>query len=248
MGVPTAGVVLIGDEILSGKVQDENARFLITELRALGVALRRIAVVPDVVDDIAAAVREQSSRFQWVFTSGGVGPTHDDLTMEAVAKAFGRLLVRDARIEKMIRDHYGDRLEERNLRMAELPEGAELVVGGSLVWPIPLVENVYILPGVPEVFRRKFIAIRERFASAPFCLRVVYTSDDEAHIAADLDWVVASFAGVQVGSYPRFVDRIADGEYRVKVTLEAKDGALVERATAALAARLGGSVVRIADG
>lgn len=231
----TAGIVVIGDEILSGKVAEANCSYLIGELRHLGVALRRVAIIPDVLDEIAETVRLFARAYDHVFTSGGVGPTHDDLTMEGVARAFGTRVVRHARLEQMLRDFYGARLEERNLRMADIPDGAALVESDSITWPIVTFENVYILPGVPEIFRRKFGAIRERFRAAPFHLTSVYTGEDEGRIAPLLDAVVASHPKVAVGSYPRLV---ADG-WRVKVTLESKDAAEVERAAADLVDRLG---------
>jgi molybdenum cofactor synthesis domain-containing protein len=239
--VSTAGIILIGDEILSGKVVDENARYLIGELRALGTVLRRIAVIPDVLDEIASTVADFAGRYTHVFTSGGVGPTHDDLTMEGVARAFGRGIVRHPELERLMRSFYGERLVERNLRMCDVPEGATLVGGDHPSWPVIAIENVYILPGVPEIFRRKFDSIRERFRVAPFFLRQIFTSAEEGAIAQKLDDIVAAHPTVAVGSYPKL-----DGDdYRVKVTLESKDQAEVERATAALVAALGPVVVRV---
>lgn len=238
----TAAIVLIGDEILSGKVRDENAHFLIGELRALGVDLRRISVVPDVLDDIAAAVQEAAARFDHVFTSGGVGPTHDDLTMEGVARAFGGRVIRHPQLEALLRGYYGDRLEERNLRMADVPDGARFEVGdGGMGWPVIAMRNVYILPGVPELFKRKFLSIRERFRERPFHLRAVFTSDEEGTIAHHLDGIVARHASVQVGSYPTF----ANAEYKVKVTLEGKDADAVKAACDDLVRALGSAVVRV---
>ncbi len=238
----TAGIVVIGDEILSGKTRDENANFLIGELRQLGVALRAVSVIPDVLDEIATTVRGFSDRYEHVFTSGGVGPTHDDLTMEGIALGFGTRVIRHPQLEGMLRAHYGARLEERNLRMAEVPEGAVLVATEQLNWPVPCFDNVYILPGVPEIFRRKFVAIRGRFQSAPFHLATVFTRDEEGTIAAHLDAVAAGFPEVAVGSYPR----LASQGWKVKVTLESKDAAAVERAAADLIERLGpGSVTEV---
>ena len=113
-------------------------------------------------------MRQFSGRYQHVFTSGGVGPTHDDLTMDGVARAFDTRVARHPRLEELLRRFYGERLEERNLRMAEVPEGVTLVEAEGLPWPVPCFDNVYILPGIPEIFRRKFRAIRERFRAAPF--------------------------------------------------------------------------------
>jgi molybdenum cofactor synthesis domain-containing protein len=237
----TAGIILIGDELLSGKVVDENARFLVEELRELGVALRRICVIPDVLDEIAATVREFAGRYDHVFTSGGVGPTHDDLTMEGVARAFDSEVTRHPHLEDLLRRYYGERLEERNLRMADVPKGAHFVDGDHPTWPVIAMSNVYILPGIPEIFRRKFKSIRERFRGEPFHLRCVFTSDEEGRIAGELDRIVASYHGVQVGSYPK----LDPTEYRVKVTLESKDARLVQAATEDLVRALGSSVVRV---
>jgi molybdenum cofactor synthesis domain-containing protein len=239
--VSSAGVVLIGDEILSGKVADENAIFLIAELRALGVALRRITVIPDVLDEISATVKDFAGRFDHVFTSGGVGPTHDDLTMEGVARAFGRKIIRHPLLEQLMRGFYGERLEERNLRMCDVPEGCELVAGDNPSWPVVAVGNVYVLPGVPQIFRGKFKSISERFRTAPWHLKQVFSSGEEGTIAARLDDIVARFPMVSVGSYPT----LATGDYRVKVTLEGKDATAVDAATAALVEALGGLVVRV---
>jgi len=241
MGSGEAGIILIGDEILSGKVVDENARFLIEELRELGVALRRVTVIPDVLDEIAATVRDFSERFEHVFTSGGVGPTHDDLTMEGVARAFGTRVVRHPELERLLRGYYGDKLEERNLRMAEVPDGAHFVHGDQPTWPVIAMKNVYILPGIPEIFRRKFKSIRERFRGAPYFLKCVFTSDEEGRIAGELDRVVAAWPRVQVGSYPK----LDHPEYKVKVTLESKEQADVEQAAAELVRALGPSVVKV---
>jgi molybdenum cofactor synthesis domain-containing protein len=238
----SAGIILIGDEILSGKVVDENARFLIEELRELGVGLKRIAVIPDVLDEIAATVREFSERYDHVFTSGGVGPTHDDLTMEGVARAFSTVVVRHPELERLLRGYYGERLEERNLRMADVPDGVSLVISGGDApsWPVIAMRNVYILPGIPEIFRIKFKSIREKFRTDPFHLRCVFTSHEEGTIAGELDRIVATYVGVSVGSYPK----IDTSEYKVKVTLESKDRALVEAAAADLIRALGASVVK----
>src|SRR6266481_9434111 len=143
----TAAIVVIGNEILTGKSEDKNAIFLITELHSLGVALRRVVIIPDEVEVIAAAVRECAEGFDYVFTSGGVGPTHDDITMEAVARAFGRKVVTHPELERLIRQHFSasERLAV-GLKMAEVPEGAVLNAVGDLRFPTVQVENVYILP------------------------------------------------------------------------------------------------------
>jgi molybdenum cofactor synthesis domain-containing protein len=243
---PTAAILVIGNEILSGKVDDENARYLIGELRRLGVSLRRIEVIPDVVGEIAARVRALSDTVDHLFTSGGVGPTHDDVTLEAVAEAFGMPIARNAELERLLRKGYGPRLQERDLRMADIPVGARLehgpapALGGA--WPVVVVRNVWILPGVPSIFRRKFEAVRELFRAPPIHGRALYSRAGEGEIAGALDETVAEFApaGVEVGSYPH----LEANDYRVKITLDGRDRAAVDRALAFLAERLGDAVAK----
>lgn len=234
MKVPTAAILVIGDEILSGKTEDQNARLLIGELRELGVALRRIVIIPDDVEEVAKAVRELSSRFDHVFTSGGVGPTHDDVTLAGVARAFGAPLVRHPNLEARLRTYFGADADESRLRMADVPECAELIALEDSRWPMLAVKNVFILPGVPELFRKKFLAIRERFRVAPFFARAIYTLQEEFDIAESLRAVADAHPQVAIGSYPSF----SSPDYRVKVTLESKDSAALGAAVEMLLAVL----------
>ncbi|MBI2963746.1 MAG: competence/damage-inducible protein A [Deltaproteobacteria bacterium] len=226
----TAGIVVIGNEILSGKVTDTNSPFLARELRKIGVDVRRVDVIPDELDDIAGTVRDFRERFDLVFTSGGVGPTHDDVTIEGIARAFGRRVVREPGLEQKLRDFYKHKVNEARLKMSEVPEGAELIYGGSLAFPTIQVENVYILPGIPEILEAKFLSIRERFAADPFHLRIVYTREGEGAIAQFLNDTLRSFPALLLGSYPK----IGNPEYVVKLTLESKDLDYVDRALAHL--------------
>jgi molybdenum cofactor synthesis domain-containing protein len=238
--VPTAGIVIIGDEILSGKFVEENAAFLIGELRALGVELRRITVIPDDRDDIAATVLEASKRYDHVFTSGGVGPTHDDITIAAIAHAFGVGVERHPELEAKIRAYWKDRLAAANLRLADIPIGSTLVYGKDDVWPVVSFANVYILPGVPALFRRKFVDIRDRFRAEPVTAARLYLDIEEGELAPQLDAIVAAHPSVKLGSYPRFSER----DFRVLVTLEGPAFTEVSAAFDALAARLSARVVR----
>ena len=230
----TAGILVIGNEILSGKVVDTNSPFLTRELRKLGVTVRRILTIPDELDQIAAAVAEFHRSFDVVFTSGGVGPTHDDVTMEGVARGLGRKVIRHPDIESKLREYFRDKVNEARLKMSEVPEGAELIVDGRLGFPTIKCENLYILPGIPEILVQKFEALRERFTTAPYFLRVVYTREGEGSIAEHLNATMAAFPELMLGSYPK----IGDPEYAVKLTLESKDQGYVERALADLLARL----------
>ncbi len=239
----TAGIVIIGDEILSGKFADENAAFLIGELRALGVELRRITMIPDDVDDIASTVTSFAARFDYVFTSGGVGPTHDDRTIEGIAQGFGTRVVREREMERRVRAYWGEKLADANLRLADVPEGCELVYGKDQVWPVVAYQNVFILPGVPALFKRKFIDIRDGFRAEPVTVARVSINADEGEIADDLNVVVAAFPAVKIGSYPRFSEK----DFRVLITLEGKDAAEVAGAQAMLVERVGAKVVKRED-
>jgi len=239
----TAAILLIGDELLSGKVEDENARYLVHELRRAGVTVGRIEVVPDQLDVIAESVRRLSAGFEWVFSSGGVGPTHDDVTLAAVAAAFERPIARNAELEALMRRTWGEGLHQRDLRMADIPVGARLEHGPrgpSASWPVVVVNNVWILPGVPKIFRKKFEAIRELFQGPAIHGRAVYSAEPEGVIADTLDSVVAAFPTVAIGSYPH-LDAL---DYRVKITLDGRDARAVDAATARLVGSLGEAVVR----
>ena len=225
-----AAIIVIGNEILSGKVVDTNAPFLTRELRAIGVTLKRILTIPDEVDEIAEAVKEFRPRYDVVFTSGGVGPTHDDVTMEGIAKGLGRRLVRHPAIEGRLREFYKEHVNDARLKMSEVPEGAELLVDGRLGFPTVKCENFYILPGIPELFEQKFEALRERFTATPYTLRVVYTREGEGSIAEHLNATLAAFPDLLLGSYPK----LSDPDYTVKLTLESKDPEYVDRALAHL--------------
>jgi molybdenum cofactor synthesis domain-containing protein len=214
----SCAMVVIGNEILSGKVQDSNAYFAARELRRIGVSLKRISVVPDetkaIVDEVGICARN----YDFVITSGGVGPTHDDITIEAIAIAFGRKMVIHPHLEKLIRPHFPDP-KAPAMKMAEVPEGAVLNDSGDARFPTVQLENVYILPGIPQIFERKLIGLLDRFVADPYFLRIIYTSAGESTIAEHLNACLKDFPDLMLGSYPR----IGDPEYRVKLTLESKD-------------------------
>ena len=235
----TAGIILIGNEILSGKIADANATYLCRELRALGVDVRRITVIPDEVQLIAEVVADFSRDFDVVFTSGGVGPTHDDVTIEGVARAMTVPVVRHPALVELLERYYRGTVTDAALRMAEVPDGAELVGGESVRFPAVLMRNVYVLPGVPEIFRAKFEALRERFRDQPIHLRNVFVSIGEGTLADYLNRLLADFPLLQLGSYPEF----SNPEYKMKVTLESRDRGYLDEALAGFLARLPAEVV-----
>ncbi len=235
----TAGILIIGNEVLSGKVTDENSPYLVRELRGLGVAVRRIVTIPDEVPAIVDVVRDMARTHDLVFTTGGVGPTHDDVTIAAIAQAFDRRLVRHPLLEAAIRRHYAEGITAAQLRMAEVPEGSRLLGADDGSLPIVALENVFIFPGIPETVRRKFGRIREQFREAPYLLRRLYLRCDEGEIAADLSGTIERFPSIQIGSYPI----LHDPEYNVLVTLESKESGEVEHALRHLLERLPASII-----
>lgn len=231
----TAGVIIIGNEVLSAKVQDENGPFLLKELREQGVDVERISVILDVIDMIADEVRTFSGRYDYVLTSGGVGPTHDDVTLDGVAQAFGLELVQDPRMEKLLEQAMrGREANDSLLKMTYLPKGSELIETQDLWFPLVKVENVYVFPGVPRLLQAKFNGARERFVGQKVHLRNVYVTCVESDIAQDLHDLLAEFPGVMVGSYPRY----SEEGFRTLITLESRDEAYVGRATDSLIGRI----------
>ncbi|HVW25329.1 MAG TPA: molybdopterin-binding protein [Polyangiaceae bacterium] len=223
----TAAALLVGNELLSGKVHEANLVNLARTLRALGVRLERAVMVPDVMQVIADEVRALSNAYDVVFTSGGVGPTHDDITLEAVALAFGVRAVVHPEFETLLHTVYGDKMTEGHLRMALVPEGAALVRHEETRWPTVRMKNVWVLPGVPEAFRMKLAVVRAHVRGASqFFSREVFTKMDEPDLKPLLDRVVAGHPDVDVGSYPKWFDV----RYKTKITFDATDEAKLEAA------------------
>ncbi len=225
---PTAAAIVVGNEILSGKVSEANVYELARVLRSSGVLLSRVVIIPDDVEIIAREVASLRAAFDHVVTSGGVGVTHDDVTIASVARAFGVPVVRDPEIEELIRRQYGEKVHQNHLALANVPQGARKLLAEGYVWPLVAIENVYVLPGIPEIFQRKLgiLAAHLAKAGAPFLSRAVYTRMDEALLKPLLDEVVAHHPSVEVGSYPRW----NDPKYETKVTFDGKDREAVERA------------------
>lgn len=222
----TGGIIIIGNEVLSGKTQDINSYFLCTELRQLGVEVQKVSTIPDVIELIGREVAEFSRQFDWVFTTGGVGPTHDDVTIDGVAHGFGLRVVRHPDIERRMRQRLGADVNEARLRMANVPEGAELLATEALFAPVVKIHNVFIFPGIPRILQERFHAIKENFREEPYFLKNVYVKLGEGVIAKMLNDVLAQFPELLLGSYPV----LEVPEYKVKVTFESKDPQYLQRA------------------
>ena len=231
----TAAALIIGNELLSGKVPEANLVVLARTLRELGIQLRRVVMVLDDLDEIASEVRALSASHTWLFTSGGVGPTHDDVTIDAVAKAFGVPVVMSPEMEAMLRAHYEERCTPGHLRMALIPEGASLESTAEVRWPTVRMRNTWLLPGIPEVFRMKIPIVTAKIPAArSYVSHAVYTQMDEGDLKPLLDDVVAAHPEVDVGSYPKWMDE----SYKTKLTFDGRDEAKVLAARDAFVARL----------
>lgn len=212
----TAAAIIIGDEILSGKVRDANSAPLIDLFAEIGVDLERIAYIGDAEEDIIAEVRTCAERYDAVITSGGVGPTHDDRTVAAIARAFGVGVERHPDLVRMIHAWWGERLTEAALRMADIPAGSRLVYSNDGLIPMVVFKTVYIFPGIPRLFAAKVKALRNELTGSRKHVASVYLNSDESAIADRLTAVDGASPEVKIGSYPR-----SEGEdHRVWITFE----------------------------
>ncbi len=246
MGSSGAAAVIIGNEVLTAKVVDANGPYLIQRLREVGIPLRSLEIIPDEVDAIVDAVARARLRARHVFTSGGIGPTHDDVTVRAVALAMGREVVRLPEMVALIRQKSAEKGPERLppevLRLADAPAGARLLEQPGSWFPVLAVDDVYLLPGVPRLFRSQLEAVLARLSGTPMTLRVLYLTVGESAVAGVLDRVAIAMPHVAIGSYPMFDPEL---DYQVKVTVEAEAPDVVEDALGRLLAELpAGSVLR----
>ena len=241
----TAGIIIIGNEVLSGKTQDINSTFLCRELRLLGVDVQRVTVIPDERELIGRTAARYSDKWDLVFTTGGVGPTHDDVTIEGIAQGFGTPAVIHPQLRRRLAERYGADVNPARLRMAMVPEGAELLGGGALFAPVIRLRNVYVFAGVPRILQERFHAIKERFREAPFHLRNIYVRDGEGVIAGTLNHVLERFPEILLGSYPV----LDNPDYKVRVTVESKDRGYLDGAVDCLLENLPAQAVfRMEDG
>lgn len=242
--MPTeASAVVIGNEILSAKTEDLNGSLLLRRLREQGIRLKLLTIVPDELDPIVDAVRRAKAVAKYVFTSGGIGPTHDDVTVKAVAAALSRPVVRHQGLEKLVREHFGSAPPLSAMRLADVPEGTELLVQEKSWYPVLSCDNVFLLPGVPQFFRHQLEVVLRTLPVAYIHLRNLYLCVGEVEVAEILNRVADAWPQVLIGSYPDFAP---SAPYRVKVTVEHEDGQSVEQTVAQLLRELPtGAVVRM---
>jgi len=204
--IVTAAVLVIGNEILSGRTKDANLNYIATGLTEIGVRLMEARVVPDIEARIIAAVNELRAAYDSVFTTGGIGPTHDDITSECVAKAFGVKLIKHPKAAALLLAHYGDaNLTEARMRMAHTPEGAELIDNPVSIAPGFRMGNVYVMAGVPAICRAMFDGIKSGLAHGDKMLsKTVSGYIGEGIIAKDLGALQLRYPALDIGSYPFF--------------------------------------------
>ncbi len=217
----TACALIIGNEVLSGRTQDANLAFLGESLNDLGIRLMEARVIPDIPEAIVAAVNEVRARFDYVFTTGGIGPTHDDITAECVARAFGVALIRNPEAEAILVDFYGRaELNEGRLRMANTPENAVLIENPISKAPGFQIGNVFVMAGIPRVMRAMFETLRPRLKGGRPLLSLSLTVNlPESVMAPGLGTIQDQHAGVEIGSYPFQ----KDGRFGVRLVMRAPD-------------------------
>jgi len=242
MSSKNAAIIIIGNEILSGKTTDVNTPFLTRELRTLGVSVQRVSVIPDDVHVIGETVRDYLKRYDWIFSCGGIGPTHDDVTMAGIALGVDKPLIQHAVLLNHLRKNYGTTPNDAQLKMTEVPEGTELIFDECLHVPVLYFRQLYIFPGIPELVVRKFNAIKEIFREAPFHLVKLYITLGESAIAAQLHEILVQYPLLQLGSYPK----LNKPDHKIVLTLESKENAYLSQALHSLLDLLPtGAVLRI---
>lgn len=239
MNLPkSAAALVIGDEILSGRTRDANLHYLAGWLTERGVRLVEARVVCDVEADIVSALNALRARYDYVFTSGGIGPTHDDITADAVARAFGAPIAEHPDAVRLIERWYHGRGEEvtpARLRMARMPQGAELIVNAVTGAPGIQVGNVFVMAGVPSIFKAMLTAIESKIEQGPLVHARAATALAlaESKIAEQLRAIQGAFLGVAIGSYP------IDGDVKgVTVIARSENAPAAEQAIAAVAAAM----------
>jgi len=206
----TAAVLVIGNEILSGRTKDANLSFLGAELNKLGIQMREARVVADIEDEIIEALDACRAKYDYVFTTGGIGPTHDDITSACVAKAFGQKLIRHPVAEKLLRERIaqmGVEVTEARLKMAETPEHAELIENPVSGAPGFKVENVFVMAGIPRIMQAMFEAAKPHLKRGVTLESVTVGSFvPEGTIATELGLLQDAYPDIDIGSYPFFFD------------------------------------------
>nr|WP_298686968.1 molybdopterin-binding protein [uncultured Dongia sp.] len=230
--IVTGAVVVIGNEILSGRTKDLNVGYIASGLTAIGVRLAEARFIPDVEATIVTTVNELRAKFDYVFTTGGIGPTHDDITAASISKAFGVPLILHPVAEKLLRSHYGpDNITEARMRMAHTPEGATLIDNPVSVAPGFQIGNVFVLAGVPRICQAMFDGLKGALVGGDRVLsRTVSGYIGEGVIAKDLGALQDRYAALEIGSYPFF----RQGKFGASFVIRGTDQVAIDAAAVEL--------------
>jgi len=222
----TVRIIIIGNEILSGKFVDENTPYLIQECKKRDLHIEEITIIQDDVETIARHVKHASKKSTYVITTGGVGPTHDDLTMKGIAKAFDTELIESPELLTLITTHIGDNPGAR--RMALVPKNYTLWDCGPKLFPQVVVENVFIFPGIPKLMKRKFEAIVQHWKGEHTIRKQIHLNTYESDIAVELERLQRKHPKVEIGSYPRY----HEAPITLIITIDGKDQVAVAESAA----------------
>ncbi len=235
--IVTAAILVIGDEILSGRTKDRNIGYIAEYMTAIGVDVREVRVVPDVEAEIVTALNALRARYTHVFTTGGIGPTHDDITADAVAKAFGVTIDVDPRAVALLRERIAETdLNEARLRMARIPAGASLIENSVSKAPGFSIGNVHVMAGVPSIMQAMLDALAPRLQTGKAVLsRSIPAGLKEGDIAASLGALQRDFADVSMGSYPNFQEGVG---FTTTLVLRSRNEERLDAAEAAVKAML----------
>jgi molybdenum cofactor synthesis domain-containing protein len=231
--IVTAGLLVIGDEILSGRTKDKNIGYIAEYLTAIGVDLREVRVVPDVEEEIVAALNALRHKYTYVFTTGGIGPTHDDITADCVAKAFGVPIDYDPRAVALLQQRFkGPDLNEARMRMTRIPAGAELVTNKVSLAPGFWIGNVIVMAGVPNIMQAMMDEVGPRLKTGKQMLSESIRADTrEGDIGTELGEIAKAHPDVSIGSYPFFDDKLGPN---TNVVVRARDAERLAVAKAAV--------------
>ena len=206
--ISTAGIIIIGDEILSGRTKDTNINWIASELNNVGIRLIEARIIPDDMDTIVKTIQTFSKKFTYVFSCGGIGPTHDDITTEAVANAFNQKLEKNSEAMRRLKVHYEDtniEFNEARQKMAIIPTNSTLIDNPVSAAPGYKIENLFVFAGVPKIMQGMFHTILNELTGGKKLLsKTVSSNIGEGLIAKDLEKIENDFVGVKIGSYPYF--------------------------------------------
>ncbi len=227
--IHTAALIVIGDEILNGTTSDANAAFIANKLTSKGIKLMEVRIIGDISDDIISTVQDLKDKYDYIFTTGGIGPTHDDITSETIAKAFKIELEINETAKNILEEYYDDQnLNNARLKMAYIPKGAKLIENPITAAPGFIIENIYVMAGIPRVMQAMFVKLLDNLPEGPPILSNTISCDlYESQIADALTAIQQEYLNVAIGSYPQY----RGGEHGLNIAIRSTNKKMLEDAT-----------------